>query len=136
MAGVAAEIDPGRLLFAEPKRAEDLLWSLEEALRSGAIALAVAECPEPPDLTPVRRLHLAAETGAEKAGRAPLGLLLTPGVGGARGVESRWRLEQAHRPGKSEWQLDRLRARTAPEAQWPVMWQNGRATLAPQPEPA
>ena len=28
MAGVAPEIDPGRLIFADARRGEDLLWSL------------------------------------------------------------------------------------------------------------
>lgn len=129
MAGLAAEIDPARLIFADMKRAEDLLWSLEETLRSGAVALAVAELPEPPGLTPVRRLHLAAEAGAEIAGRPPVGLLLTPGTGGARGVESRWQLEPRHAPGKTGWQLARLRARTAPEAAWPVTWSKGCAQV-------
>ncbi|MEM9318402.1 MAG: hypothetical protein AAGA70_05295 [Pseudomonadota bacterium] len=132
MAGVAAEIEPGRIILVEPQRAEDVLWSLEQALRSGAVALAVAECAVAPELTPVRRLHLAAEAGAEAGGCAPLGLLLTPGAGGARGVESRWRLEPDHGAARSGWQLERLRARTAPEGRWPVIWSNGRAQLDDQ----
>ncbi|MEM9756205.1 MAG: hypothetical protein AAF914_09435, partial [Pseudomonadota bacterium] len=135
MAGVAAEIDPARLIFAEPRRADDILWTLEETLRSGAVALAVAELPEAPELTPVRRLHLAAEAGAEATGRAPLGLLLTPGDGGARGVETRWRLEPDHAPGRSGWRLQRLRARDAAEADWPVHWRGGRPHIA-TPAPA
>lgn len=136
MAGTRAEIDPARLIFADARRAEDLLWCLEETLRSGAIALAVAELPELPGLTPVRRLHLAAETGAENSARAPLGLLLTPGEGGARGVESRWQLEPDHSPDTTRWQLSRRRARTAPEAAWTVAWQDGAPRLAsPNPAP-
>jgi len=113
--------DPGRLVFVEPKRAEDVLWCLEETLRAGAVALAVADLPGPPGLTAVRRLHLAAEAGAEQAGRGPLGLLLTPGDGGAPGVESRWRMRAAHGgAGRHGWHLHRLRARTAPVAGWQV----------------
>lgn len=122
MAGVAGEIDPARLIFAEAKRADDILWCLEEGLRSGAVALAVAELSEPPQLTPIRRLQLAAETGTERGQTAPLGLVLTPGSGGARGVESRWQLSPRHRAGHSQWQLARLRARNGSEGAWDVQW--------------
>ena len=127
--GLREFADPGRIIFARARRPEDILWSAEEALRSGAVPMVVVEMADPPGLTPVRRLHLAAETGAEAArhrGRlAPLGLLLTPGQGGAQGVESRWHM--AARPSSSTllerravWELTRLRARMAPPARWQV----------------
>jgi protein ImuA len=140
MAGVREEIDPGRLIFVEPTRVEDILWSMEEALRAGIVPLVVAELIDPPGLTPVRRLHLAAETGAERSGRAPLGLLLTPGDGGAAGVETRWRLAPAHEdPETPGWHLSRLRARDAPPGDWRVRREpDGAPALAPfaQPQPA
>ncbi|MBT8414983.1 MAG: hypothetical protein KJO30_11695 [Boseongicola sp.] len=109
-------VDPGRIIMATPKRPEDLLWCTEEALRAGVVPLIVADLPGPPGLTAVRRLHLAAETGAELSGSPPLGLLLTPEKGGAPGVESRWAMNPAHVDTKAEaWVLDRVRARTAPE---------------------
>ncbi|MGP3697516.1 ImuA family protein [Rhodobacter sp. NSM] len=111
--------EPGRLILARARRPEDLLWSMEEALRSGAVPLVVAELPEPPPLTPVRRLHLAAEAGAETAAGVgadqPIGILLTPGDGGSAGIETRWRL--APFP-EGRWRLDRLRARMEPPAGW------------------
>ncbi|MDF0599155.1 hypothetical protein P1J78_00290 [Psychromarinibacter sp. C21-152] len=131
--------DPGRLVFLEPKRAEDLLWCLEEVLRAGVVSLAVADLPAPPGLTAVRRLHLAAETGAEEEGvPPPLGLLLTPGTGGAPGVETRWQMQAAHGPGGVRaWHLHRLRARTAPVASWRVSPAEGRLHAAPlSPAPA
>uniref|UniRef100_UPI000DF351C6 ImuA family protein n=1 Tax=Candidatus Halocynthiibacter alkanivorans TaxID=2267619 RepID=UPI000DF351C6 len=93
--GIRAFCPPGRLIFVQPRSPADLLWALEEVLRSGEAALCVAELPDCPPLTPVRRLHLAAQAGAESAGTAPLGLLLTPGDGGAQGVETRWHMAPA-----------------------------------------
>ena len=112
--GVAGFVEPGRLTFVTPRRAEDLLWCAEEALRSGAVPLVVADLPGPPALTPIRRLHLAAETGTAH-GKLPLGLVLTP-EGAAPGVESRWAFAQAD----DGWRLERQRARTAPPAVWSV----------------
>ncbi|MFN3824187.1 MAG: hypothetical protein ACK4GW_13155 [Pseudorhodobacter sp.] len=64
----------------------------------------------------MRRLHLAAGAGMARRGAAaaPLGLLLTPGEGGAAGVESRWRMR--HCPGG--WHLSQLRARMDPPRDW------------------
>lgn len=117
--GVLPFIEPGRLIFVTPRRPEDLLWSVEESLRAGAVPLVVGELPEPPGLTPVRRLNLAAETGAAEGRHIPTGLLLTPGEGGAAGAESRWHIAPRHREKDTRWRLSLVRARGAlPPQDW------------------
>ena len=116
--GVLPFIEPGRLLFVTPRRPEDLLWSVEEALRAGTVPLVVAELPEPPGLTPVRRLQLAAETGAAEGRAVPTGLLLIPGEGGAQGAESRWHIAPRHTREDTRWHLSLRRSRTLPQQEW------------------
>ena len=123
--GMLRFVDPGRFIFVAPQRAEDLLWAMEEALRSGAAPLVVADMPGFPALTPVRRLHLAAEAGAAQAPRRPLGLLLTPDEGGAQGVETRWVMQpdmvNALPHDHLRWHLARRRARRAPPRDWHIL---------------
>jgi protein ImuA len=131
--GLRAILEPGRLVFGRARTAPELLWAAEEALRTGLVPLVVLELPSVPALTPVRRLHLAAEAGAAEHA-APLALLLTPGDGGAPGVETRWRLDPAPgwaRDGSPRWRLTRLRARMAPEAVWEVEQRGGGLRLTP-----
>lgn len=126
-AGLAGLLDPGRIVFGAADRPGDILWAARQALQGGEVPLVVAEMPEPPGLTPVRRLHLAAERGAA-AGAAPLALLLTPDPGGAAGVESRWRIAPAPgwaKDGAPRWQLTRARARMAGEKTWEMRLEDG-----------
>ena len=137
--------DPGRIIFARARRPEDLLWAMEEALRSGAAPMVLTDLPAPPALTPVRRLHLACEAGGEAAhhrGRLPpLGLLLTPESGGAQGVESRWHFAAAPSgsslmENRAAWVMQRLRARMAPPASWSLSRDvDGRVAAKPLTSP-
>lgn len=140
-AGLQCWVNPARFIWVHPRRDLDVLWSLEEALRAGVGGVVVGDLPKPPGLTAVRRLHLAAEAGA-RAGGAPLAILLTPGAGGAPGVETRWhfapmpRAEEA--PDQSpvdedlrRWQLERRRARMAAPAAWSVQAQVEAAQVSP-----
>ena len=138
--GMLPWVDPARFLFVHPRRSEDLLWCMEEALRSGAVPLVVADIPGLPGLTPVRRMHLAAETGAETEtglgpDQAPLGLLLTPGDGGAQGIESRWHMAPTHSGRTRQWRLERRRARTQPQQAWVAYKASGSAPLTLSPTP-
>jgi protein ImuA len=130
--GLAEWARPGDIVMAEAARMSELLSCAEDGLRSGACALVVAELPDPPGLTPVRRLHLAAQDGVARR-RARAGhdamvaaLLLTPEDGGCAGVESRWHLAPCPPDatpggqGRAAWRLGRRRARMEPPADWHV----------------
>jgi protein ImuA len=141
-AGLQPLADPARLILVQADRDENLLWAAEEALRSGAAPLVIAELLAPPALTPTRRLHLAAEAGATAAQRdgqlAPLGLVLLPGAGGAQGVESRWHLAPAASRAllwseEESFVLTRLRARLLPPASWTLHANRRDETLDPRP---
>ncbi len=127
--GLAPLADPGRLILVNAPRADEVLWAMEEVLRSGAVALVLAEVAALPGLTAVRRLHLAAEAGmaaAQMAGAlAPLGLILSPEGGGAPGVESRWHLAPCHAADTWRWRLSRLRDRSEPPRDW-LVGQDGK----------
>lgn len=126
--GMMPFADPARFIFVRPTRAEDLLWCVEEALRSGAMPLIVGDLPGAPGLTPIRRMHLAAEQGGT-LGHAPLGLLLTPGDGGAQGVETRWHMAAHHQGEARRWTLTRRRARALPPVSWLATQTRPRAGL-------
>ncbi|MGR3362667.1 MAG: ImuA family protein [Maritimibacter harenae] len=131
--GLARLMDPGRVVFVEAPRPLDLLWTLEEALRSGAVPLVVGDMPGPPALTPMRRLQLACEAGAGQGVR-PLGLVLTP-EGASPGAESRWHMAPAH--GAEEgWHLTRERERQAPPRSWHVGLKDETFALGAGPEAA
>lgn len=145
--GLKRFADPGALIQVACPRAADVPWAAEEALRSGAVALVVAELPVLPDLRQVRRLHLAAAEGVARAAaaghirRAPLALALAHEAPEATlaGVETRWRLATLppnhHDSGRHDqnppiwrgealpaWRLDLLRARDTPPGTWRLDW--------------
>ncbi|MEO0914505.1 MAG: hypothetical protein AAFY59_16230, partial [Pseudomonadota bacterium] len=131
--GIRDWIEPGRIIFVTPDRPRDLFWAAEEALRSGAAPLTILELTESPPLTPVRRLHLAAES----AGTRPTLLLLTPGEGGAQGIETRWYTEPAPGwatpAGQPAWGVTRTRARLAPPATWRIEREGKSLSATPAP---
>lgn len=112
----AAELglDPQRLLVVQVQQARELLWGLEQTLRSPAVAV-VCSWVASLAAVPARRLQLAAESGSA------LGLLLRPAA--ARGQPSWAEIRLAVRPipspqpqqpglSRRRWlQLELLRAR-------------------------
>lgn len=76
-----------RLHLVETRDETDLLWATEEALRSPAVALVIAEPARPLSLTVGRRLQLAAEAGRTT------GLMLIQQGSGSHAAETRWQCE-------------------------------------------
>ncbi|WP_096176286.1 hypothetical protein [Cohaesibacter sp. ES.047] len=83
-AGLVSFCDPERLLMVRVPDHKSMQACAEEALRSGAVSVVVAEVARPVSFTAGRRLQLAAETGGAT------GVLLIGDGMGNNAAESRW----------------------------------------------
>jgi protein ImuA len=80
---------PDRLILARTRKDADLLWAMEEGLKTPGLAAVLGE-PYRLDLTATRRLQLAAESAGG------LGLVLRPAdAGKATAAVTRWRIASA-----------------------------------------
>jgi protein ImuA len=105
--------------MVEARRDDEVLWVLEEGLRTGSLVLAIGALSSI-DLTPARRLSLAARDGA-----TPL-LMLTSARSAASGATAtRWRINPAasgahpfdtRAPGAARLAVQLERCRSAPPA--------------------
>ena len=117
---------PGAVLGIEAARADDVLWAMEEGLRSGALA-AVLGTLETLAVTPARRLVLAAAQAA-----TPCVVLSGPGSGGLTPAHTRWRVAaapgaphpfDAAAPGAWRLRLELERCRRGPSGlSWILEW--------------
>ncbi|PIL21759.1 hypothetical protein P775_02710, partial [Puniceibacterium antarcticum] len=73
-----------RLHLLRPVGEADLLWCIEEALRTQAVSLVIAAPQKPLSLIAGRRLQLAAEAGRTT------GLMLIRAGAGSNAAETRW----------------------------------------------
>lgn len=81
-------LSPARVIVAHCRDRTDLLWAMEEGLRTKNLAAVVGEPPGAVDLTTSRRLQLAAEAGGG------LGIVVKAKGGfAASALESRWRID-------------------------------------------
>ena len=119
--GLADFLDPGRLVLAHAPGALAVLQVTEEALRSGAVALVVAELAEAPDLTASRRLQLAAGAGGGR------GLcLLTDSRARNNAAETRWLCTPVPgREGRQLWEL--VKNKRGRLGVWEVGWNAARS---------
>lgn len=135
-------LSPAQLVLVRAARAEDALWAMEETLRCPAVGAALLVIAGALDLTPLRRLQLAAEAGGV------LGLLLRPDADGAAPTAAltRWRIgaapslsDSAHALGDPSWRIDLLRCRGGRPGSWRATWHGDRLVTedgAAQPAPA
>jgi protein ImuA len=122
-----------RFLTVTLKKPAALFWTMEEALKSGVLAVVIADAaPRHADLTTTRRLSLAAEAG-KSAGL----LVFTKLHDGPTASTSRWRVktERSHAPPFDEsapgppcWTIELTRARSGRPGFWTVNWQKHHAT--------
>lgn len=82
--GFARFFNPMRLIVMQPPKPKEVLWCMEETLRSGP-AFVVADLETPTNLTQSRRLQLAAQSGGST------GLCLIPEGPVNNAAETRWR---------------------------------------------
>jgi protein ImuA len=138
-AGVATfGLDLHRLLVIRVRREIEVLWAMEEALRSGAVSAVLGEAAIVPPIA-LRRLQLAAETGGAT------GLLLRSGAAlPAISATTRWRVASVPTPlthpprrpypvspeegwgegfrPRIRWRVELLRCRSAAPAGWLLDW--------------
>ena len=118
--GIYPYVNPAQFLFAKMRHKEDILWSIEEAMRSAACPLIVVDISSfNPGLTPIRRINLA---GREIQENVMAVFLTSDEYEGIQGVETRWHMAPIHDDInlKRKWRLERLKARMAPPKFWSV----------------
>ena len=114
-----------RLHLIRPVGETDLLWCVEEALRSDPVSLVIAEPEKPLALTVGRRFQLAAEAGRTT------GLMLIRQESGSNATETRWNCEPL--PATSadstlhQWTLNKNKKGTL--ANWTVNWNGTSAAF-------
>lgn len=121
-------LDPSRLMIVQAAKGRDILWAMEEGLKTNALAAVIGLLPTA-DLTSARRLALAAQKGATPClaithhKTATMGACLT-----------RWRIARAQSgphpfvafsPGNPRWRVTLERVRHGGEGRsWGVEWCN------------
>ena len=129
--GLASE----RLLTVSLTRPRAILWTIEEALKSTALAGVVTDMTaEALDLTASRRLMLAA-----RAAGVPLLLVFARPLAAATAALTRWRVAphasgppafDTDAPGLPAWTLTLERSRAGRPGQWTVEWHHATHRFA------
>lgn len=125
-------IKPDQVIFVDIRKARDVLWATEEALRCSAIAVVVAEVGGL-DLTASRRLQLSAEQSQTT------GFLIRNDVHpGITSSASRWRITSVPSDpadslpgvGHPQWHVELLKLRNGYSGNWIIRYRQGKFEMA------
>lgn len=114
---LSAFFDPRDIILARTADQTETLAAAEEGLRSGAVGLVIMEVDRPVELTPGRRLQLAAETGRST------GLALHPEGAGNQAATTRWLCKPVLSTSDStlqNWSI--IKNKTGTINNWTVRW--------------
>jgi protein ImuA len=124
-----------RFLTVSLKKPADLLWTMEEALKSGSVAAVIGDAEAAhADLTITRRLSLAAASGK----CAGILTFARPGAG-ATASHTRWTAAtvpsvspagDALAPGLARWNIELTRARGGRPGAWIVEWHHAQSRFS------
>ncbi|MEE2981532.1 MAG: damage-inducible mutagenesis protein [Pseudomonadota bacterium] len=130
----AVGLAPHRQIITRARHADDVLWAMEEGLRSGVPGAVLGE-PRGLDLAAGRRLQLAA-----RAGSVACLVLRLPGITKSEVsvAVTRWRVDAApslpldELPGLGapRWRVGLLRCRGAVPREWLLEWNNETCDFA------
>ncbi len=128
-----------RLAYVSLRKIQSVFWTVEEALKSGALAAVVSDVePSRLDLAVVRRLILAADAGSTPA----ILVAPRPQIDAVAGAHTRWQIRalpslppphDPDAPGKATWAVDLQRCRGGRPGECPAEWDHAtyRFSVAP-----
>ncbi|MBA4056407.1 MAG: Error-prone repair protein ImuA [Marivirga sp.] len=122
-------IQPDRIIFIDLQKEKDVVWTMEEALKCGALNAVVGEMQEI-SFTTSRRLQLAVEQ-SQVTGFV---LRSNPRMLNTTACVSRWKItplpsesdEKLPGVGFPQWRVELLRIRNGRPGIWEIRWEDGR----------
>lgn len=104
-----------RLVHIRPANEMDILWAVEECLRSSAVSTVISKPKKPLTLTQGRRFQLAAAEGET------IGIMVIARDAGCPAAETRWECDLVPAPAdvsRHRWRL--VKDKKGPEATWDI----------------
>ncbi len=127
-------VDTEQVVFVETRKKQDLLWVMEESLRSGQPALVIGEI-DAVSLVASRRLQLAAEAGGVTAFLLKTAVTkrlcdIAAGTSASSVALTRWVVSSARRTDRTQknaaprrqWRVDLAHCRAGVRRSWLVEW--------------